>query len=95
MTNYLQDMYLSSNTLILDIETDGLNPTKIWCCSSNLFSTVFSEAEFKDALASVSVDTIVAHNGIAFDFPVAVLPSKQQVINSKQKILLSKKITDP
>ena len=63
-------MYLSSNTLILDIETDGLNPTKIWCCSSNLFSTVFSEAEFKDALASVSVDTIVAHNGIAFDFPV-------------------------
>ena len=63
-------MYLSSNTLILDIETDGLNPTKIWWCSSNLFSTVFSEEEFKDALATIEVDTIVAHNGIAFDFPV-------------------------
>tara|TARA_S200002703_G_scaffold95463_2_gene82526 strand:- start:11071 stop:12795 length:1725 start_codon:yes stop_codon:yes gene_type:complete len=63
-------MNLLLNTLILDIETDGLTPTRIWCCSSNLFPTVYSEAEFKAALATVEVDTIVAHNGIAFDFPV-------------------------
>ena len=32
---------------------------------------------------------------IAVGSPVAVLPSTQQAINSKQKILLSKEITDP
>ena len=32
---------------------------------------------------------------IAVDFPVAVFPSKQQETNSKQKILLSKRIADP
>jgi len=57
--------------LILDIETDGLDSTKIWCCSTNLFGTVYSEEEFKTKLAQQQdIDAVVAHNGIGFDFPV-------------------------
>ena len=63
-------MNLLQNTLIVDIETDGLDPTKIWCCSTNLFGTVYTEQEFKDKLSACGVNRIFAHNGIGFDYPI-------------------------
>jgi DNA polymerase-1 len=63
-------MSLLQKALILDIETDGLDATKIWCCSTNLFGTVYNEQEFKEGLTSCGTTSIVAHNGIGFDYPV-------------------------
>ena len=63
-------MNLLNKTLILDIETDGLDPTKIWCCATNLFGTVYDAETFKAQLAAHDVQRIVAHNGIGFDYPV-------------------------
>ena len=63
-------MNLLNKTLILDIETDGLDPTKIWCCATNLFGTVYDAETFKAQLAAQDVQRIVAHNGIGFDYPV-------------------------
>ena len=63
-------MIFLKSPLILDIETDGLNATKIWCCSTNLFGTVYSEEEFKEKLLQQDIKNVVAHNGIGFDFPV-------------------------
>ena len=63
-------MNLLNKTLILDIETDGLDPTKIWCCATNLFDTVYDAETFKAQLAAQDVQRIVAHNGIGFDYPV-------------------------
>ena len=63
-------MNLLNKTLILDIETDGLDPTKIWCCATNLFGTVYDSETFKAQLAELDVQRIVAHNGIGFDYPV-------------------------
>jgi DNA polymerase I len=63
-------MNLLNKTLILDIETDGLDPTKIWCCATNLFGTVYDAETFKAQLATKDVQRIVAHNGIGFDYPV-------------------------
>ena len=63
-------MNLLNKTLILDIETDGLDPTKIWCCATNLFDTVYDAETFKAQLAELDVQRIVAHNGIGFDYPV-------------------------
>ena len=63
-------MNLLQNTLIVDIETDGLDPTKIWCCSTNLFGTVYTEQEFKSKLSACDATTVFAHNGIGFDYPV-------------------------
>jgi DNA polymerase I len=63
-------MNLLNKTLILDIETDGLDPTKIWCCATNLFGTVYDAETFKAQLAELDVQRIVAHNGIGFDYPV-------------------------
>jgi len=63
-------MNLLNKTLILDIETDGLDPSKIWCCATNLFDTVYDAETFKAQLAAQDVQRIVAHNGIGFDYPV-------------------------
>jgi DNA polymerase I-like protein with 3'-5' exonuclease and polymerase domains len=63
-------MNLLNKTLILDIETDGLDPTKIWCCATNLFGTVYDAETFNTKLAELDVQRIVAHNGIGFDYPV-------------------------
>jgi DNA polymerase I len=64
-------MSLSQKILILDIETDGLKPTVIWCCATSA-GDVFLDAEsFNTMLAGLDKDTVlVAHNGIAYDFPV-------------------------
>lgn len=59
-----------SKTLILDIETDGLKPTTVWCCATNLFGTVYDAETFKTQLSEHAVENIVAHNGIGFDYPV-------------------------
>lgn len=61
--------------IVLDIETDGLRPTKIWTCvclepkSGNFI--IFhedSKEHCKDFLEKQ--DYIIAHNGINYDFPV-------------------------
>jgi len=66
-----------------DIETDGLNPTKVWCIAvQNTYSEstkvwypnegwdINENGSFQDWLDSEEVSSLVFHNGIAFDIPV-------------------------
>ena len=57
-------------TLVLDIETDGLDPTQIWCCVVN--DEVFYDADSFNNMLSLQPSgcVVVGHNGIAFDIPV-------------------------
>lgn len=66
-------------TALLDIETDGLNPSRIWCAcvrvlegNDYVFSESFTEGTGYDALAVLlsSCDRVVMHNGLHFDRPV-------------------------
>jgi len=70
-------------TFSCDIETDGLNPTKVWCIAvQNIYdeSTKMWYPEegwdtndnglFQEWLDSEDVYKLVFHNGIAFDIPV-------------------------
>jgi DNA polymerase-1 len=70
-------------TFSCDIETDGLNPTKVWCIAvQNTYdeSTKMwypeegwdtnDNGSFQEWLDSEDVYTLVFHNGIAFDIPV-------------------------
>jgi DNA polymerase-1 len=63
------------NEITLDIETNGLNPTKIWCVSvrdsRGHVGHYTSSADFHAYLDYLHAgDTIFAHNGITFDFPI-------------------------
>jgi len=67
------------NTAFFDIETDGLNATKVHCiCAmldngeSTVYNFIGGEANglFRKWLASEDVDTLVGHNIINFDVPV-------------------------
>lgn len=55
---------------VLDIETNGLNPDVIHTCfvGDEEFRSAEEFKNFTDSLTSE--DTIYAHNGIAFDFPI-------------------------
>ena len=66
-----------------DIETDGINATKVWCIAvHNHYDEktkvwypeqgwdINENGSFNDWVQSEEVDTIVFHNGIAFDVPV-------------------------
>ena len=67
-----------SNKCYFDIETDGLDATKVHCICAMLDheATVYNfigekpYIEFKEWLDIEGVDTLVAHNGIGFDIPV-------------------------
>ena len=64
---------MTHKLIYCDIETDGLNPSVIWCavCRYNNVNTVVcNERDFKDYMASVPEATWVFHNGIGFDVPV-------------------------
>ena len=59
--------------VVVDIETDGLNPTVIHCLSSKQVGvdgvkTFTSPTGVQEYLNSF--DTVIAHNGLSFDFPV-------------------------
>jgi len=61
------------NLVFCDIETDGLNPSVIWCavCRHNGESEVIcNEQDFKDYVQRKAEATFVFHNGIGFDVPV-------------------------
>lgn len=71
------------NTLFLDLEADGLSPTKVWCVVCLVryngepeyiatFSSPVGVGPDFEGLQELcrQADAIVAHNGIAFDFPV-------------------------
>lgn len=61
--------------IVLDLESDGLRPTKIWCCcywDSNTNTTGVWHEEDKEACkkALQETDLVVGHNIINFDLPV-------------------------
>lgn len=60
--------------LVIDIETDGLRPTKIWCVccynpSTDSFTNFHEDTKEECKKLLESEDLIVAHNGICYDFP--------------------------
>ena len=61
------------NIVYCDIETDGLDPTVIWCavCRHNGESEVIcNEEDFKAYVSRKAPVLFVLHNGIGFDVPV-------------------------
>jgi len=61
--------------IVLDIETNGLRPTKIWTCvclepKSGNFIIFYEESKEACKEFLEKQDLIIAHNGIDFDFPV-------------------------
>ena len=61
------------NIVFCDIETDGLNPSVIWCavCRHNGESEVIcNEKDFKAYVSRKAPAKFVFHNGIGFDVPV-------------------------
>ena len=84
-----------------DIEADGINPTQVWCIvaqdiyTKNIFKfTPDNLNEFNDWLTRVN--TLVFHNGIAYDIPVLkrLLQSDFSNINIEDTMIMSQ-ITDP
>ena len=60
---------------VVDIETDGINATKIYCIVARCYKTNKVESwvgqECKDfGVWSNQIDTFIMHNGISFDAPV-------------------------
>lgn len=55
--------------LVLDSETDGLNPTQIWCVAAN--GNLYRDPEsFQEVLDGFNPGTeVYAHNGIGADYP--------------------------
>ena len=81
-----------------DIETDGLNPTVVWCIAVQDIYTeetqVFYPNEnenFNDWVQSDDVHTLVFHNGIAFDVPIlgALVGTDFSSITIEDTMLLS------
>ena len=56
---------MSSNDVVFDIETNGLNPDTIHCAVFN--KTI---VECQDHMNLIEEGTYYAHNGIGFDYPV-------------------------
>ena len=60
--------------ICIDIETDGLKPSVIWCVGVKIEDTatyiIRDRQEFVDFLGKVEGHTIYAHNGLRFDYPV-------------------------
>ena len=82
------------NSCAIDIETDGLNPTKIHCLvvwnmvkSSGVVLSADSIFRSPKGVAEhlSQFDKVVAHNGIAFDFPVLKELWGVEVPESKQE----------
>lgn len=64
-------MNLPQKILVLDIETDGLNPTVIWCCAASNGEVYYDAVSFNAFIRDLDTETtLVAHNGLAYDFPV-------------------------
>jgi len=72
-------MLQTAETIFIDIETNGLDPSVIWCVCVSVYrgdelrvSRTFSDSgEFADFIDSRKQGTsLVAHNGLCFDFPV-------------------------
>lgn len=74
---------MTQQTFSCDIETDGINATKVWCIVvHNHYDEktkvwypeqgwdINENGSFNEWVQSDEVDTIVFHNGIAFDVPV-------------------------
>jgi DNA polymerase-1 len=59
---------------IIDIETEGLNPSIIWCCGVKPLGAeghlIMTQEGFNHFLSQTKGDTLVAHNGDSFDFPI-------------------------
>ena len=74
---------MTQQTFSCDIETDGINATKVWCIAvHNVYDEstkmwypeegwdINENGSFQDWLDSDEVYTLVFHNGIAFDVPI-------------------------
>ena len=59
-------------TFSCDIETDGIEATKVWCVAVQDIYTEDTQVfyESKDFNEWIDSQTLVFHNGIAFDIPV-------------------------
>jgi len=54
----------------IDIETDGLKPTVIWCACVSGGLVFYDKQAFQEYLNELEPSELYAHNGIGFDYPV-------------------------
>ena len=59
-------------TFSCDIETDGIDATKVWCVATQNVTTMETEVFYTAEAFNLWLldQTLVFHNGIAFDVPV-------------------------
>ena len=62
-------------SLVFDIETDGLDATKIWCLSTldteNQQQHSYGPSELQEGLSALmDAETLIGHNIIGYDIPV-------------------------
>ena len=53
-----------------DIETDGLNPSRVWCAGQEDENGYYTEYLTSEGFGFNTEDTYYAHNGIGFDYPI-------------------------
>jgi hypothetical protein len=53
-----------------DIETDGLNPKRVWCAGIENENGEYTELLHPTSFPYNEEDTYYAHNGIGFDYPI-------------------------
>ena len=74
MMNTLRNTWRLLVDFLVDIETDGVNPTKIHCMSIHDGETVKTLSEYKDMLIFIASlnkdDRLIGHNFIRYDAPV-------------------------
>jgi DNA polymerase III epsilon subunit-like protein len=72
--NTLQNTWRLLVDFLVDIETDGVNPTKIHCMSIHDGETINTLSEYKDMLIFIASlnknDRLIGHNFIRYDAPV-------------------------
>lgn len=85
-------------TGLFDIETDGLNPTKVHCvvvrkAEHDSGRDSFRPHQIRDAVAYLEeFDTIVAHNGVTYDVPVMKRLAGLKTKRVRDSLVLSRQL---
>ena len=100
----MQEHGMTQQTFSCDIETDGIDATKVWCIavhnhydeSTKMWYPeegwdINENGSFNDWVQSSEVDTLVFHNGISFDVPIlsALVGTDFNGITIEDTLLLS------
>ena len=87
-----------SRNIVIDIETDAIKATTIWCVACQEINNIGTQTEdillFTDRASLVKYlkedYTLIAHNGIDFDFPILRKLWSIPITNVKDTLIMSR-----